>query len=367
MITDLLTNKTAKEKANIKGQEIAILNHVGTFDAKDGLRIEIQSLKAIEVNGSHGVELLARAWKGGTQLGFSQDGSVEWERFRIFNPPILVADPNGTIIREWLDKTPISPEGVLRQRKLREDPIEAIRQELAHTISLVGKENAEIVKGKIGNTTSTFYPDSTETVSFDAYSDNDDGLTQHTWAEIGSTTYTARVLVDQIDIAFIGCTARGTGFSTRIRSFFLFDTSALPDTDTISSASFSVYGTAKSDVGSKNPTIILYATTPSSNTAPVSADYLQFGSTDLSDSIAYAAFSTTAYNDLTLNATGIAAISKTGVSKFGLDWANPANTTNDASSVSGYYADQTGTANDPKLVVVHSAAGGANHWLLMGV
>src|SRR3990167_1069334 len=43
--------------------------------------------------------------KRGTELrGFGADGSVEIERFRIYNPPILVDDPNGTIIREWTDE-----------------------------------------------------------------------------------------------------------------------------------------------------------------------------------------------------------------------------------------------------------------------
>ena len=110
-------------------------------------------MKPIEINGSNGIELFAKAWKGGKQLGFL-DGTVEIERFRIYNPPVLVDDPNGDIIREWTDEE----TGELKQRKLKYDPTQAIKNSLAHTISLVAKDGKDIIKGKVGNTTSTFYP-----------------------------------------------------------------------------------------------------------------------------------------------------------------------------------------------------------------
>ena len=157
MIKNLLLNKTAREKSQIKSLEIAKSKHSGIYDSLQyGVRIEIISeVKAIEINGQHGIELFARAWRGTQQLGFGSDGSVEIERFRIFNPPILVDDPNGTIIREWTDKE----TGLLKQRKLREDPIEAIRQVIAHNAKLVGLDNNKIVAGKVGNTASTFFSD----------------------------------------------------------------------------------------------------------------------------------------------------------------------------------------------------------------
>jgi hypothetical protein len=34
------------------------------------------------------------------KLGLGKDGSVEIERFRFFNPTILVDDPNGSVVRE---------------------------------------------------------------------------------------------------------------------------------------------------------------------------------------------------------------------------------------------------------------------------
>src|SRR3990167_3637881 len=118
MLNKTIQNKSAIEKSRIKSQEIGKLNLTGEYsNFQYGLRIEIISkVEAIEVGGSHGIELFAKAWKNGKQMGFGKDGSVEIERFRIFNPPILVDDPNGTIIREWIDD--MTKEK--RQRKLRE-------------------------------------------------------------------------------------------------------------------------------------------------------------------------------------------------------------------------------------------------------
>ena len=79
---------------------------------------------------------------------------MEIERFQIINPPILVEDPLGSI-----DRVVDDGGGKTHIRHLREDPVEAIRQSFIHTIKLVGKENANIVIGKVGNTVSTFYPD----------------------------------------------------------------------------------------------------------------------------------------------------------------------------------------------------------------
>ena len=100
MIIDLLKNKSSKEKANIKGQEIAKIDFRGKDTSQEyGVTLDIQSIKAIE----GGVEILARAWKGNKQFGFGKNGSVEIERFKIYNPPILVPDSNGAIVRESTD------------------------------------------------------------------------------------------------------------------------------------------------------------------------------------------------------------------------------------------------------------------------
>ena len=165
MIEKRLKNKNAKERADIKGAEIAKHDFRGLHnDRKTGIRIEITKIEKIK----GGVQIFARAWKNGKQLGFGKDGSVDIERFRIFNPPVLVDDPNGTITRDIFDIDG-NKTGV---RRLREDPAEAMRQVIAHNAKLVGKEGTKIVEGKIGNTTDTFYPDA------DPESTSVDGTTQ---------------------------------------------------------------------------------------------------------------------------------------------------------------------------------------------
>ena len=72
-------------------------------------------------------------------------------------------------------------------------------------------------------------------------------------------------------------------------------------------------------------------------------------------------FSTSGYNPFTLNASGLTAISKTGITKLGLAEGhdileNDPGTGNNSLNALGFYmADQTGTANDPNLVVEHDS------------
>ena len=84
----MLAGKSAKERADIKGHEIAEIGALSrlTHGAYD---IEVVSMEAID----GGVAVFARAWdKSGQQIGFGKQGTVDIERFLIYNPPILVPD-----------------------------------------------------------------------------------------------------------------------------------------------------------------------------------------------------------------------------------------------------------------------------------
>src|SRR3990167_9197591 len=123
----------AQDRATFKGAEIArqitsIARRNVKFSGAD-YDIEVVKTRAIP----NGVEIFARAWNpDGTQIGFGPDGTIDVERFVFINPPILVSDPNGDIVREWNDIN----TGLPKQRKLREDPTQAILNSLSHTISL---------------------------------------------------------------------------------------------------------------------------------------------------------------------------------------------------------------------------------------
>jgi hypothetical protein len=146
------------------------------------------------------------------------------------------------------------------------------------------------------------------------------------------------------------------------RIITLFNTSSLGAGATIDSATLSLYGQSKVDPLLITHDLNIYSSAPASNTALVSADYSTFGSTAFSTAITYAGWSTTAYNVFSLNASGITNINKTGVSKFGARNANydvaaiaPTWASGQINVTICYSADETGTSNDPKLVVTYTA------------
>ena len=356
MIKDLLQNKNDKEKANIKGQEIAKIDFRGEYiSTQYGVRIDIQSIKAIE----GGVEIMARAWKGTEQLGFGKDGAVEIERFVIINPPVLVDDPNGTVIREWIDED----TGELKQRKLREDPAETIRQVLSHTITLVGKEDTNIVKGKVGNTTLTAFPAAGANSPVDGRTARFDNV--ELWDSIhdGAGDFSS---VDAATGAVFGLIRTG-GTTDRwnqfIRGIFGFDTSSI-GTDTVDSATFSLFGTAKFSDFDGNQRAFVDRNVPASSNNLVNNDFnlANWDGVRQSDTdILTQNWNTSAYNDMTLNSTGKGNVNTSGLSWYGIrisgdfNDVEPTWASNSLSRVEGYYADRAGTSEDPKLVVEHTA------------
>ena len=142
-------------------------------------------------------------------------------------------------------------------------------------------------------------------------------------------------------------------------SILLFDSSSLGASANISSSIFSGYSSGKTATLGETP-IHLAASTPASNTSIVNADYQQIGRTSFG-SITYANLTASQYNDITLNASGLSNISKTGISKFSLQlewdinnnftgtWSDTARTAIDVRS-----AEAAGTSQDPKLVVTYT-------------
>jgi hypothetical protein len=126
----------------------------------------------------------------------------------------------------------------------------------------------------------------------------------------------------------------------------------------ISAAVLSLYGTLKSDGLSATPDTNVCSSAPASNTVLVAGDFDSLGATAFATAIAYAAWSTAGFNDFTLNASGVANISLTGVSKFGARNFNYDAINNAPPWVSlGLSRTQFATAdsaNDPKLVVTYT-------------
>lgn len=350
-IAHRLEGKNAHERANIKAEEISKLPLVGTYvNDPYGVRVEIRNMKKIE----GGIEIFARAWKGTKQLGFGKDGSVEIERFLVYNPPILVDDPNGKIVREWTE------EGVTKRRKLREAPTEAIRSTLAHTIHLVGKADGMIEKGKVGNTTSTYRPDAGNYVgtTVDGYSLYSSGGV--TWASMISNT-TGASFGDTATVTATRISAYGDAdlWSILTRSFFHFNTS-LPATGVVSSATLSLKVESLANTFSVNTfTLNAYQSTTANPHGLSNSDFDNVGSTAYSDSnILYSNLVDEEFFDISFNTTGKSAILFGGITKLALrdvtydvGATSPTWEIGKEMTTKVYAADTAGTDSDPVLVV----------------
>ena len=212
-----------------------------------------------------------------------------------------------------------------------------------------------------------------------------DTLTQYPDPGTGGTTCDGFANRDAVDESFVTIRAgAGTNVSTSdvngqiaslvastttnqfanlIRGFFSFDTHALTASATIASATVSFYLTSNFNNLGAGDTIHLAGATPAAVNTLAASDYgnvqrTSFGSLVLSTT------TTSAYNAFTLNASGLAAINKTGVTSvscqndhdlqnaFGGTWVSGG-----VLLFQGNYADQTGSSNDPKLEVTYSIPG----------
>ena len=302
--------------------------------------IEIVQVDLIE----GGVSVLAKAWNAtGEQIGFGKTGTVEIERFQIFNPPILVLDPSGTIERTYTDNSNPT-ESVKVTQYYREDPEQALLDVMKHTLKVkkLKFSDENMVIGSVGNTTSTFF------------SGSGDGFitsSSANWATArGATTGSANDTATETGsnapraILFSGTYYIG-------RFFTPFDTSALPDTDDIDSATYSMY--QKTFGGTVATTLEAVQTSQASPTGLVSADYNNVTFTS-GGSIAFPT-ATAEYKDIALNATGEGWINKTGWTYLGaLGGSDLDNIAPSGFMRQGSMEMEEGT-NAPKLVVEHSA------------
>ncbi len=130
------------------------------------------------------------------------------------------------------------------------------------------------------------------------------------------------------------------------RGFTLFDTSALGSSVGITSSTIALYAEA-------NPQgyVCLVTSTPASNTGLISDDFDQVGSSEMADRVLMGGIEGT--KTWTLSTTGMAQISKTGITKFGFrfekDFDNVAPTT-DTSSEPRFRAADYGSSK-PTLTV----------------
>jgi hypothetical protein len=160
----------------------------------------------------------------------------------------------------------------------------------------------------------------------------------------------------------VACSATTNQWFALSRTIVLFNTGALGAGATVSSATFSLYGETKEDAMGCTPNITVYASVPNSNTDLIASDYGTLGSTAFATAITYADWSSAGYNDYSLNASGLAAISLTGVTKLGTRNANYDVSGDEpawSNSVAAWlysWASEKGAGYKPKLVVTYTPA-----------
>lgn len=350
---------------------------------------EVEIVDTVVVEG--GVDVYARAWltsdlilnasttiPAGTPVGFGPDGTIEIERFHILNPPVLVLDPDGEVERSVYDEI----LGTTTTYHLKEDPEIALQQVVGDTIESVGGFGGVVESGTVGNSTLVAYPDANpETTTFDGLYRIYIGI-GFSWSTLMTGNGDGGTNDDVASGWAIGFRQTNYGAGSQLwrhvmRTDTLFDTSSIPDTDTISSATLSLSGNGTSAwdmsdvITATQRTLEVVEHDTTSNTAITATDMpvSTFGATSWasfdpgSDG---SSWNDAGYNDFTFNATGISNVSKTGVTKLGiltgaeLNNSEPGKSATDYAwwNVQIYFADQTGTTNDPKFTVEHSAGGG---------
>jgi len=218
-----------------------------------------------------------------------------------------------------------------------------------------------------------FYPNAhPETTSVDGFIQR--GALLQTWAQLrdGVGTVSDSYLFANNGINFLSSNTSAK-WEELERVIILFDTSSLLNLGNviIRSVTLSLYGFITAG-GTKNkqddlgiaPDVNVYSSNPASNTELVPADYGALGTTPFCNTpITYANWKE-GWNTFTLNANGIAAISKTGITKFGLRNANY-----DAANIEPswsahlqsylfWYAADCGLATAPKLTVNYTSIRG---------
>lgn len=336
------------------------------------LEIEIVDVEPIE----GGIQVFVRAWSDGQQIGFGTDGTVDIERFRIFNPPILVADSNGDYIIQQEANEELGIPGYYQA--FREDGEIATIESLAHTIKTMknihGPEN--IVPLKRGNTTSTFYPAAGAASPVDGQVNDNNGAATAVWSTFrdggGDSAFPTN---NPIVAAYLRSVTTSNLYNLMVRSFYKFDTSSIPDGDTVSSATLSLYCTAVSNTtafGGLSLGVTTWTTASDSNL--IAADYAITNiGTQVTAAKAFNTYTTSAYNDHALTNTSV--VNKTGLTTLAslttaeINNAAPTWQSNLTSSVTVSAADEAGTAQDPKLVVEHAGAATASnqYFTMMGI
>ena len=201
----------------------------------------------------------------------------------------------------------------------------------------------------IGSTTTSYYAGAGDGATVNAY-DTD----WQTIREEGTASQGLRLNPTKVRAFKDGTTDDRFGIG---RAFYPIDTSAIPDTDEISSATLSLYANTKQTTVN----LVMSNQTQSNTAALALADYDQItlnSPTEYATRKSSGDYSTSAYVGWSLNSTGLAGISKTGYTKLSIRTANDVDDSEPANAtylgIYFYGSTETGTTKDPYLSVTYT-------------
>lgn len=136
------------------------------------------------------------------------------------------------------------------------------------------------------------------------------------------------------------------------RVFLPFDTSALPDSAIITSATLRVYVVAVNDNDNDgNDFIRVVESTQASPTLIANADFDAVTTTALATDVDIGTISNNAYLEFSLNSTGLTLISPTGYTKLALREGHDVLNDPIATGITGISIHPSDAANKPELVI----------------
>lgn len=356
VVEALPISKRANKKADIyKKLNIEYMNYT-----LNGITFELINLTVIQ----GGIAVYIRAWNGTKPIGFGENGIVEIERMRIYNPPIKV-ETNETFL-EYNNYTLVND--TIHKHKV--DIKNTLIYSIVNIIQKVGSNGSNIITGKTGNTTSTIYP----SAGYASASNNDvDGMHACIWG--GGTDFTSITNCDTshnfvlnepssyVDIIRVRSNNGDPDTWYEIyKGAFGFNTSII-GSDTISTATLSFHGRNPASTSVGDNEIYITSFQPNNPDLWAGVDYFTHTNTSLSDTnMNVSEWDNEGYNDFDLNNDGIDFINIEGVSYFSIQtrwqiersydgtWVK-----NTVTGFNSYMADQSGTTSDPMLVIEHSA------------
>lgn len=148
-----------------------------------------------------------------------------------------------------------------------------------------------------------------------------------------------------------------------VRGYFQFDTSAIPDSDTIDSATIYLYiHSIGASASGLEANVVEF--NPATNNSLVGDDFDNIVKTALSDSNWDADSISTGYDSFALNSTGLSNISKTSYSNFAflldsdITEIAPSWVSGGGQNIMCRTSEYTGTASDPYISITYTAGSG---------